>query len=357
MDAIERAAGRVLIVGIPARALIPPLDRWAREAALGGIILFRRNLGSLEESAATIRGLYEGWDERAPLIAIDQEGGRVARLEAPIVRLPAMRTLGTIDDPELTRRCGRVLGAQLRALGIGLDFAPVLDIDTNPANPVIGDRAFGRDAATVIRHGLALADGLSDAGIVACGKHFPGHGDTDLDSHLALPKIAHGRDRLETVELAPFRAARARIPTIMTAHVVFESLDPGIPATLSEKVISGLLRRELGYDGVIVSDDLEMKAVADRWGSARAGVRAIAAGCDALLVCASLERIIDVRDALLARARSDDAFRSRLLDAASRVDSLPRVAPPTDPRPTIAAAGGPELEREIAERAARPLMR
>ena len=349
-SSIERAAGRVLIVGFGGRAMPDELVRWAGEGALAGVILFKRNLGSLAENAATIDAIHRAWPEGdAPLVAIDQEGGRVARLGAPLVKLPPMRALGELDDPALTRRAARVLGTQLRALGIGIDFAPVLDVDTNPANPVIGDRAFGRDADVVIRHSLAFADGLADAGVVACGKHFPGHGDTDLDSHLALPKIAHDRERLDRVELAPFRAARGRVPTIMTAHVVFDALDRSVPATLSRRVITGLLREELGYDGVIVSDDLEMKAVADHFGVARAATGAIEAGCDALLVCATLERIVEARDALIARARQDEAFAARLVDAAARVDRLPRVGPPAaDVAVRIAEAGGDAIELEIA---------
>ncbi len=351
-QALRRAAGRVLIVGFSGPDLPDPLARLASEGALGGVILFKRNLGTLSEVASLVRRLHALWPAGdAPLVAIDQEGGRVARLGAPVLRLPPMRVLGEIDDPDLTRRAARVLGSQLRALGIGVDFAPVLDVDTNPDNPVIGDRAFGRDAEVVTRHGLAFAAGLAEAGVVACGKHFPGHGDTELDSHLALPTIAHDRARLEAVELAPFRAARGALPTLMTAHVVFEALDPGVPATLSSKVITGLLRGALGYDGVIVSDDLEMKAVADRWGVAAAAVRAIEAGCDALLVCASAERALEAHRALVENAVADASFAARLREAASRVDGLGRVAPPgLDVEAQIGAAGAAAIEAEWSSR-------
>lgn len=321
-DPIEALAARVLCVGFSGRELPPVLADRLRAGALGGVILFKRNLGSIEEVATLVSAVHDASPTRTPLVAIDQEGGRVARLGAPIVKLPPMRRLGERDDPSLTRRCGAVLGAQLAALGINLDFAPVLDVDTNPDNPVIGDRSFGRDAPTVITHALAFARGLSDAGVAACGKHFPGHGDTDLDSHLALPRIAHDRARLEAVELAPFRAARGVVPSIMTAHVVFDALDPDVPATLSKRVITGLLREELGYDGVIVSDDLEMKAVFDRWGVAESAVRAIEAGCDLLLVCSRLDLVEEAAEALATRAKSDPAFAARLRDAAARVDAM-----------------------------------
>jgi beta-N-acetylhexosaminidase len=354
-DTVRRAAGQVLIAGFPGRALPPELEALAGEGALGGVILFKRNLGTLAEIAATIRSVHDACPEGSPpLVAVDQEGGRVARLGTPLVKLPPMRVLGAIDDPDLTRRAARVLGAQLVALGFGVDFAPVLDVDTNPDNPVIGDRSFGRDPEVVIRHGLAFAEGLAEAGVIACGKHFPGHGDTDLDSHLALPRIAHDRARLEQVELAPFRAARAKVPTIMTAHVVFDAIDPGVPATLSRAVIEGVLRGELGYDGIIISDDLEMKAVADRWGVADSAVRAIDAGCDALLVCATPSLVLAAHEALCARAAADGAFAARLARAAARVEALPRIPrPASDLEARIAAAGGAALEVELAARAPR----
>ncbi len=349
MSEIRRNAGRVLIVGFPERALTPGQAALAARGALGGVIVFKRNLGALPEVAdlvSSVRGHWPAGD--APLVAVDQEGGKVARLGAPVLRLPPMRALAAHDDPDLLRRAARTLGGQLRALGIGVDFAPVLDVDTNPDNPIIAERAFGRTADEVIRLGLAFADGLADAGVVACGKHFPGHGDTDLDSHLALPRIAHDRARLDAVELPPFRACRGRVPMIMTAHVVFETLDPGVPATLSRRVITGLLRGALGYDGVIVSDDLDMKAVAAHWGVAESAVRAIDAGCDALLVCVHAENTEVAYEALVRRAEADSAFATRLAEAAARVDALPRAPAPDAVALEQALALGPALEAEIA---------
>ena len=322
-------AGRVLCAGFHStpneeglpEALQSRLDR----DALGGIILFKRNLGALSESAQLIDNANRHArmsGTASPLIAIDQEGGRVARLGAPFLKLPPMRALGERNDVQLTEQCGRVLGTQLQQLGITLDFAPVMDIDTNPANPVIGDRSFGRTPEVVTAHALAFARGLESAGIASCAKHFPGHGDTDLDSHFALPRIAHDRARLDAVELAPFRACKGVIPSIMTAHVLFDALDKDVPATLSKRVITGLLREELGYDGVIVSDDLEMKAVAAHWGIADSAVRAIEAGCDLLLVCSSLTDLAVAEEALASRAQKDESFRTRLEEAAGRVQLL-----------------------------------
>jgi beta-N-acetylhexosaminidase len=238
-----------------------------------------------------------------------------------------MRRLAELGDPELCRSAGRVLGRQLRALGVSIDFAPVLDVDSNPENPVIGDRAFGPDPAAVIRFALPFAEGLHEAGVASCGKHFPGHGDTDLDSHLALPRVVHARNRLDAVELAPFRAAIRALPAMMTAHVIYDALDPGVPATLSHRIVTGLLKEELGYGGVVISDDLEMRAVSERFGVVDAGVRAIEAGCDALLVCSDVAAMLRLRDALGRRAEADRAFADRLADAAKRTRALRRAFP------------------------------
>jgi beta-N-acetylhexosaminidase len=326
-------AGRVLCAGFPGReggALPPEIQSRLDRDALGGIILFKRNLGALAETAGLIDRANQyarSAGTASPLIAIDQEGGRVARLGAPFLKLPPMRQLGERDDLTLTTQCARVLGQQLAQLGITLDFAPVMDIDTNPANPVIGDRSFGRTPEVVTAHALAFARGLAQAGVASCAKHFPGHGDTDLDSHFALPRIAHDRARLDAVELAPFRACKGAIPSIMTAHVLFDALDKDVPATLSKRVITGLLREELGYDGVIVSDDLEMKAVAAHWGIADSAVRAIEAGCDLLLVCSSLTELDAAESALAHRAETNEAFRARLEEAAGRVLAMRKRYP------------------------------
>ncbi|MCA9532436.1 MAG: beta-N-acetylhexosaminidase [Myxococcales bacterium] len=329
---LAEAAGRVLMVGYPAGAVPAEVAELARAGALAGVILFKRNLPDVHaalEATREYRALHA--PHSLPLIAVDQEGGRVARLREPVLTLPPARELAR-RGPKAIRAAAKLLGQQLRVLGFNTDFAPVLDIDTNPDNPIIGDRSFGHTASGVIDAALPFADGLADAGVIACGKHFPGHGDTDTDSHLALPRLSHDLERLRHVELAPFAAA-GRVPAIMTAHVVFDALDPGVPATLSRRVITDLLRGELGYEGAIISDDLEMKAIADHFGSGEAGVRAIDAGCDLLLVCSKVERALEVREALLERASGDAVFAERLLDAAARVDRLAQSAPPLQTTP------------------------
>lgn len=319
----RQSAGQVLIAGFGAGDVPDSLAELARAGELGGFILFKRNLpsvlGSVVEVAtltSRLRALFPS--DLPPWLAVDQEGGRVARLGPPVLKLPPMRRLGARDDVALTQRVAEVLGQQLALLGFNTDFAPVLDIDTNPDNPVIGDRSFATDPACVTRHGLAFARGLQSAGVIACGKHFPGHGDTDLDSHFALPRLSHDRARLDAVELVPFRAATAAIDAVMTAHVIFDAIDSTLPATLCRAAITGILRDELKYDGVIVSDDLEMKAVADHYGVGDAACRAIDAGCDAVLVCSKPELCVEAFEALVARAESSVEFASALKRAAGR---------------------------------------
>ena len=280
----------------------------------------------LDALDALVAGLHRSAPDGTPaLIAIDQEGGVVQRVRAPATVWPAMADVGAAagDDVATVEQVGLALGRELRALGFDIDFAPILDVHTNPVNPIIGDRAFATEPEPAARRALAFARGLELAGVVACGKHFPGHGDTATDSHLELPRIAHDLDRLERVELLPFeRAARAGLPMIMTAHVVFAAIDPTRPATLSEPVITGLLRGRLGYRGVIVSDDLDMKAIRD---PAAAAVEAIRAGCDALLLCRDEAHQAAAQQALIHAGERDSELRRKIGEAAARVRAMKRA--------------------------------
>jgi beta-N-acetylhexosaminidase len=268
---------------------------------VGGVVLFARNIGSPEQTRALVAELHERAPADAPLtVAIDQEGGRVQRLRAPWTEWPPMRRLGERGSPADTHELARALGRELADLRVDLDFAPVADVDTNPANPVIGDRSFSRDPEEVARHAVAFALGLQREGVAACAKHFPGHGDTSVDSHLDLPRIEHDRERLERVELVPFRAlAAAGVASMMTAHVSLPRLDPALPATLSPRVLA-LLREQIGYRGLVFSDDLEMRAIADRFAPSEVARGALSAGVDALLVCSRA----DLRDEVLAALES-----------------------------------------------------
>jgi beta-N-acetylhexosaminidase len=335
------------------------LLRRCASGELGGLILFRRNLDNVHQASALIaRFVHRSPRDLPLLVAVDQEGGRVARLRTSVLPLPPMRQLAALGDPALTRRAAALLGRQLGAIGFSMNLAPVLDVDTNPDNPVIGDRSFGTTPELVLEQALAFAAGLADGGVLSCGKHFPGHGDTALDSHLALPRLTHTRERLERVELRPFRGVKGQLPALMTAHVIFDAVTGDTPATLSPAAVSQLLRHELGFEGLILTDDMEMKAIADHWGIEQAAVLAIEAGCDQLLICSRLDWLARAHAALVERANRDATFLARLRDAAERCVATRSSCPPrpiTDPA-ELSRALLPEetaqLSREIETRLA-----
>jgi len=278
--------GQLLFVGFDGTEVPPPLCQRIAEGRVGGVVLFARNIDSPEQVFRLCRDLHAAAPEEVPLlIAIDQEGGRVQRLRDPFTVWPPMRRVGSVGDLESTAAVGEALATELIDYGIGLDFAPVVDVDTNPKNPVIGDRSFARGPERVSEHARAFIRGMQGRGVAACAKHFPGHGDTRSDSHFELPRLEHDLDRLRAVELPPFAAAVAQeVASVMTAHVLFPRLDRKRPATLSPPIIN-LLREELGYDGLVFSDDLEMRAVADHYSVEQRTLGSLEAGVDSLLVC------------------------------------------------------------------------
>src|SRR5262249_12303611 len=283
---VRREIGQLLIAGFDGQQVSSELRSLAREFGLGGVILFARNVVEPEQVAELAFEAARLTPDLPCWVSVDQEGGRVARLKSPFTEWPPMATLGRSGDEALAQRFATALAAELKSVGVTLDYAPVLDIHTNPKNPVIGDRALGEDADMVAKLGAAVIRGLQEGGVAACGNQFPGHGDTSTDSHHELPVVEHPPDRIRRVECVPFREAiRQDVAFMMTAHVLVPSLDEERPATLSPRIVQGLLREELGFTGVILSDDLEMKAIADAYTVPDAAVQAIAAGCDGLLLC------------------------------------------------------------------------
>ena len=316
--------GQLLFAGFEGFELPEDLACLIAAGRIGGVVLFARNIGDPEQVRNLNAALHARAPEDAPLlIAIDQEGGRIQRLRDPWTQWPPMQRLGEADDSELTAAVARALAVELFDLGIGLDFAPCVDVDTNPANPIIGDRSFGSEPTRVAAHAARFIRAMQDAGVASCAKHFPGHGDTACDSHLELPRLDHDLARLRAVELPPFAAAiEAGVASIMTAHVLFPALDAKRPATLSPDVMA-ILREELAYDGVVFSDDLEMKAVADHHSP-----KALVGGCleadvDSLLVCENPE----LRDEVLRQlerapdARLENPLR-RMIDLKQRFAGL-----------------------------------
>ncbi|MFT7722953.1 MAG: beta-N-acetylhexosaminidase [Roseateles sp.] len=273
--------GRLVMVDIPGRSLDAETAAFLREHKIRSVCLFRKNLGSEDEVRALMRDLIDVLGPEA-LIGIDQEGGAVVRATF-LPQPPSAMALGASGDAARAEAVGAAVARGLRSLGINWNFAPVLDVNNNPANPVIGERSFSNDPAEVARLAAAWMRGSLREGVACCVKHFPGHGDTHVDSHHALPTVDKSRAELDALELAPFKALAAQAPAMMTAHIVYPQIDPDRPATLSPQLIGGILRQDWGYDGVVITDALMMKAVAERFGYARSAVMAIEAGADMVL--------------------------------------------------------------------------
>ena len=330
---LEARAARLFSVGFHGKASTPDLEKLIARG-VGGVIFFSRNVGLPAEVAELTRAIKRLAD--GPIIlSVDQEGGQVARLRQGFTEIPPMRAVGASQSSELARELGELIGRELRAVGFDLNYAPVLDVDTNPNNPIIAARSFGRTPELVSTLGVALAAGLERAGVAACGKHFPGHGDTSQDSHLELPRLPHSLERLERVELAPFRAAiQAGIPALMTAHVIFEPLDAVYPATLSGPMLSGLLREKMGYQGLVVSDDIEMRAIADHFGVEDTVVRGLNAGVDQFLCCHTAELAHRAIDAVIHAVESGAVSRETLERANQRIERFAAryVRPAADER-------------------------
>jgi beta-N-acetylhexosaminidase len=300
----------------------PVVPDWVRRRlgeGLGGVVLYAWNVQDRDQLRALTADLRA--EREDVLVAIDEEGGDVTRLEAATgSSYPGNGALGVVDDVELTERVAASLGAELADVGVNLDFAPVADVNTNPQNPVIGIRSFGADGDHVARHVAAFVHGLQRAGVAACAKHFPGHGETSEDSHLALPVV----DSVEEAALLPFRAAiDADVQSVMTAHIVVRALGES-PATMSPAILNELLREELGFRGLVVTDALEMNAISRTVGVEEGAVRALAAGADALCLGHDLfdESVVSVRDALVAGVRDGRLAEERLADAAGRVAGI-----------------------------------
>jgi len=325
---VEEKAAQMMFVGFHGAEMPQQYAEWIERTGLGGIILFTRNVKSVEQTR-TLTDAIQAAGARSrhalPLaVGIDQEGGTVVRLSeaAGYTHLPSNMALGAAGDAALAYRAARVMAAEMRAVGINWNLAPALDVNNNAQNPVIGVRSYGALPDLVSRLGSAAVLGYQAGGVAACAKHFPGHGDTAVDSHAALPIIRHQRDRLDEVELAPFREAIAvSVDSIMTAHVFFPALETeeGRPATLSRNVITGLLRQELKYEGIITTDCLEMKAIANTYSPEQTALMAVEAGIDVLLVSHTWEKQQAMFRALVEAVHSGRITEERLTESAYRI--------------------------------------
>lgn len=351
----RRQAGRLVMTGFAGHTVPDDLRRLIGEFDLSGVVLFARNVveprqvAELNREAASQARTWSFW------IGVDQEGGRVARLKRPFTEWPPAATLGRSGDVGLADRFAGALAAELRAVGITLDFAPVLDVLSNPSNPAIGDRALSSDPARVADLGAAVIRGLQRAGVTACGKHFPGHGDTSVDSHEAVPVVEHERARFEAVDFVPFRRAIAEgVAAIMTGHLRVPAWDPDRVATFSPTLVTDTLKRDLAFDGVVFSDDLGMKAATGEMTLPAATVAAIQAGCDVALLCNStVDEQWRAIEALIYAAERGDLPATRIDDALARqarakARFAEALARPPAPLSVVGSTAHAEVAREMA---------
>jgi beta-N-acetylhexosaminidase len=288
---LREKIGQLFMLGFSGTSVAPELASFLSNFMPGGLILFARNLEHVDQIARLTNDLQQISPASPLLIAIDQEGGRVSRLPAGFTIFPPCGVIGDCGSAELAYAVASATAVELRAVGINMNMAPVLDVNTNLGNPIIGDRSFSADPTRVCELGLATMAGLQDHKVVACGKHFPGHGDTVADSHKELPVVTASVERLLDRELRPFQhAIENGLTAIMTAHVLYPALDERVPATLSPRILTDLLRDRLRFHGLIITDDLEMQAITDHHGIGEAAILAFQAGADLLLICQDRDR-------------------------------------------------------------------
>ena len=362
-----RKVGQRFMVGFDGYEASADVKRLIRDYGVGHIIYFARNIANPEQVAELSRELQacarDAGQDLPLVIGVDQEGGRVARMGPPWTVWPPLRALGRIGSDDLAQRMGAALAAECRSCGINCDFIPNLDVDTNPDNPIIGNRSFATDTDLVGRLGAAMIRGLQAGRVIGSAKHFPGHGDTDADSHLELPIVGLPRPRLYDVEIRPVRKAiEADVATVMMAHVLYPDLDESLPASLSPTVVEGILRKELKYEGVVLTDDLEMKAVAVRWKPAESAVLAMKAGCDVLPVCSKHDAQVDAMEGAIRALESEELSWESMDVSVARIRRMKErfLLPHRDPSPKEArqSAGLGEwlaLAKDISERGGEPL--
>ncbi len=335
-EELKKIIGSLLIVGFEGTKLSDSCRNFLEQWDLGGVILFKRNIESLEQLVALNETIYSVAGV-TPMISVDHEGGHVFRLPEPFTIFPPMERVGAAclreKSLDLARRVGEAFGRELRAVGFNVDWAPVLDVNSNPKNPVIGDRAFSSRPEEAASAAMSFWKGLQGVGVLGCGKHFPGHGDTTEDSHETLPVVKKSREELERCELVPFReAVGKKISLMMTAHVSFPALDSEWPATLSEKILLGLLKKEMGFGGLVVSDDLFMKGITARWSVEAAAERFLRAGGDLVLLCHQEAVQRRVAAHLVHAVEKDDEFLGLLREKSRRLEGLrKKLAAGTDP--------------------------
>jgi beta-N-acetylhexosaminidase len=333
LQALKQKIGQKMIIGFMGTEVSDALKKISQEWAIGGYILFRRNLVDLKQSYDLIDDLKainrsRSQDHLGPLIAVDEEGGKVCRVPLPFSRMPAMANVGLVyeqtQDFRIAHQVGQVLGTELKALGFNLNFAPVVDVNSNPLNPIIASRAFSDQSEIVGLLAEQLILGMQQEGVMPCVKHFPGHGDTLEDSHLGMATCHHSIEALERIELLPYQHLfqNHRVDLLMSAHVKYPAVDPNFPATLSKKWIKEILRGEMGYSGVVVSDDLEMQGIEALFDRNQVAELGLEADLDIFLVCQHLDKQVEILEAILRQIEMGKYSMDQLDQSLARINRL-----------------------------------
>lgn len=321
---IEEKIGQLIFAGVTGKTITAVTEVIINQYKVGGIILFANNLENVEQSIQLLNQLKTE-NEQNPLplfLGVDQEGGRVERLPG-FIKMPTNEEIGMINNEKFSYKVGELLGKQLNSFGFNLNFAPVIDIDSNPNNPVIADRSFGKDPKIVGKLGMQTMLGMKKQHIIPVVKHFPGHGDTEVDSHLELPLIDKSVAELQVLELIPFKESiEAGVDAMMTAHILLPQIDDEFPASMSKKVITGILREQLDYDGVVMTDDMTMRAITDHFEIGEAAVQSIKAGTDIILIAHHFEGLVSVFDTLRTAIEDEEITEERINQSIQRIMQL-----------------------------------
>lgn len=325
---LKEKLGQMIIVGFNGYEVDLDFRDLLENHKVGGVILFKRNIKNAEQLLNlnnSIKSINSN-NKLGLFISVDEEGGRITRLPKGSTKFPSNKSIGKQNDKDLSYKIGKEIGRELSSFKFNMDFAPVLDIYSNPKNTVIKDRAFGKDSEIVKTLGTATMKGLQDSNVISVIKHFPGHGDTTLDSHIGLPVVNHDKQRLDEFELIPFKEAiNNGADAVMSAHIVLPNVDKSEKsATLSKTILTNILRDELNFDGVIITDDMEMGAIANNYGARNASVEAIKAGADIILMCHTKEKQIKALEALKEAVDSGEISVERIDESVKRIIRLKR---------------------------------
>ncbi|MEK4111182.1 beta-N-acetylhexosaminidase [Paenibacillus sp. DS2363] len=322
---LEEKIGQMILAGVQGTTLDDQAKQMITDQKVGGIIFYANNVSTLEGTAKFVQSIKEA-NQSNPVpifMSVDQEGGKVSRMPETVESIPSSRKVGETKDSALAETMGELLARQVQLADFNVDFAPVLDVNSNPKNPVIGDRSFGSSAELVSHMGIAEMKGLRNEGIIPVVKHFPGHGDTSVDSHLDLPVVNKTEKQLAELEWIPFQAAvKEQVEAVMVAHILFPKLDPDHPASLSDVIIGEHLRGKFNYDGVVITDDLSMGAIAKNYKLDQAALATVKAGSDILLVAHSYESAKTIFDTLISAVKSGKITESRIDESVYRILAL-----------------------------------